>query len=33
LVDLGMIITSILERGKSPRITVIWEDSEGENEK
>jgi hypothetical protein len=31
LVGLGMITTSIRERGKSPRITVIWEDSEGEN--
>jgi len=28
LVDLGMITTSIRERGKSPRVTVIWEDSE-----
>jgi len=25
LVDLGMITTSIRERGKSPRVTVIWE--------
>ena len=33
LVDLGMITTSIRERGKSPRVTVMWEDSEGENEK
>jgi hypothetical protein len=30
LVDLGMITTSIRERGKSPRVTVIWEDSEKE---
>ncbi len=30
LVDLGMITTSIRERGKSPRVTVIWEDSERE---
>src|SRR5208283_4492787 len=28
LVDLGMITTSIRERGKSPRVTVIWENSE-----
>ena len=28
LVDLGMVTTSIRERGKSPRVTVIWEDSE-----
>jgi hypothetical protein len=33
LVDLGMITTSIRERGKSPRVTVMLEDSEGENEK
>jgi hypothetical protein len=32
LVDLGMITTSTRERGKSPRVTVIWEDSGGENE-
>jgi hypothetical protein len=25
---LGMITTSIRERGKSPRVTVIWDDSE-----
>ena len=30
LVDLGMITTSIRERGKSPRVTVIWDNSEGE---
>jgi hypothetical protein len=30
LVDLGMIKTSIRERGKSPRVTVIWDDSERE---
>ena len=30
LVDLGMITTSIRERGKSPRVTVIWEDYERE---
>jgi DNA-binding transcriptional ArsR family regulator len=30
LVDLGMITTSIRERGKSPRVAVIWEDSERE---
>ena len=30
LVDLEMITTSIRERGKSPRVTVIWEDSEKE---
>ena len=30
LVDLGMITTSIRERGKSPRVTVIWEDSKRE---
>jgi len=28
LVDLGMITTSIRERGKSPRVTVIWDDFE-----
>lgn len=30
LVDLGMITTSIRERGKSPRVTVIWDNYEGE---
>ena len=30
LVDLRMITTSTHERGKSPRVTVIWEDSERE---
>jgi len=30
LVDLGMITTSIRERGKSPRVMVIWVDSERE---
>jgi hypothetical protein len=30
LVNLEMITTSIRERGKSPRVTVIWEDSERE---
>lgn len=31
LIDLGMIATLIRERGKSPRVTVIWEDSVVEN--
>src|SRR5208337_1010162 len=30
LVDLGMITTSLRERGKSPKVTVMWEDSEKE---
>jgi CTP-dependent riboflavin kinase len=32
LVDLGMITKSIRERGKSPRVTVIWEDHGEKNE-